>query len=92
MRALAAGCWPIALAAVVLAAGGPLRAERELAGTRQQQAALAQRNQELQSRATTLDQDNQELQTQLAQNQRQTRLWRTRSTASASNLAARRPN
>jgi flagellar motor protein MotB len=83
MRALAAGCWPIALAALVACgcAQNPYALQNQLAATQQQQAALAQRNQELQSRATSLDQDNQDLQTQLAQTQRQSHLYQDQITA-----------
>jgi flagellar motor protein MotB len=40
----------------------------------QEQATLAQRNQELQTRATSLDHDNQELEAMLAQSRQQTRV------------------
>ena len=75
MRAAAAG-WLTVLGALAIAgcAQNPYALQSQLTAVQQQQAALAQRNQELQSRASSLDQDNQDLQTQLAQTQRQSHL------------------
>ncbi len=76
MRAAAAGSWLTVLSLLALAgcAQGSYALQNQLTAAQQQQIALAQRNQELQSRASSLDQDNQDLQTQLAQSQRQSHL------------------
>ena len=76
MRAVAAGYWLTALGLLATAgcAQSSYALQGQLTAAQQQQAVLAQRNQELQSRAASLDQDNQDLQTQLAQTQRQTHL------------------
>ena len=63
------------LGAVALAgcANNPVAMQQQIAGLKQQQEALAQQARDLQSRASTLDQDNQELETLLAQSQQQVR-------------------
>ncbi len=77
MRTAAAGagwmCWVLPLIAVGCAQN-PLTVQQQADATRQT-AMLAQKNQELQSKATALDQDNVDLQTQLAQSQKQSRLY-----------------
>src|SRR6185437_7789349 len=51
-----------------------LSTQSQVQTLQQQQVALAQRNTELQTRASALDKDNQELQSMLGQSQQQSRL------------------
>jgi chemotaxis protein MotB len=70
-------CLPIASALILAAAGcqNPATvAQQPPAGWQQQQLAMAQQQQTLQGRAGTLDFDNQELQTKLAQAQQQNKI------------------
>ena len=76
LRVPLSASWPIAL---ILAAAGCQQnpatvAQQPPAAWQQQQLAMAQQRQTLQSRAGTLDFDNQELQTKLAQAQQQNKI------------------
>ncbi|HEX3996932.1 MAG TPA: OmpA family protein [Pirellulales bacterium] len=90
MRGVSAGC-AIALLAGLIQAGcaqNPYALQSQITTLQQQQTALVQRDQEIQSRASTLDQDNQDLHTQLAQEQRQARLYQDQSVALREQLAS----
>jgi flagellar motor protein MotB len=90
MRGAAAGRLLLAFAVLAIAgcAQNPYALQTQLTTVQQQQAALAQRNQELQSRTSSLDQDNQDLQTQLAQTQRQSRLMQDQVSALREQLSS----
>ncbi len=83
MRAVAGArwLWIGPLAVTVGCAQNSLSSQGQVQGLQQQQVALAQRNTELQSRASALDKDNQELQTMLGQSQQQSRLLEDQVTA-----------
>jgi flagellar motor protein MotB len=83
MRVVTAGCALAMLVGLVQAgcAQNPYALQSQMTTLQQQQVALAQRNQELEGHAKTLDQDNQDLQTQLAQSQRQARLLQDQASA-----------
>jgi chemotaxis protein MotB len=68
------GPWPLLLLLCGCTATNPYALQQQVAVSQQEQLNLARRNDELQSRATALDQDNQELQTLLSQSQQQSRL------------------
>lgn len=76
MRGIASArrLWPLLLLAPLGCAQNPYVLQTQLQTAQQEQMALAQRNQELQSRAATLDADNQELESLLAQSRQQARL------------------
>lgn len=69
-------CLAVALAGC---ANNPVVQQQQIASLKQQQEALAQQTRDLQSRAATLDQDNQELETLLAQSQQQARIYEDQS-------------
>ena len=62
--------------------------QSQVQSLQQQQTALAMRNTELQSRASALDKDNQELQTLLSQSQQQSRLFEDQLTALRDQLSS----
>jgi flagellar motor protein MotB len=68
-------------AAVIGCTQNPLVMQGQIQSLQQQQIALLQQNRELQTRASTLDQDNQELERLLAQSQQQVRLFEDQVTA-----------
>ncbi|MBX7072722.1 MAG: OmpA family protein [Pirellulales bacterium] len=88
-RSRFAGCL-CALAA--LAASGctqnPMMMQSQIQSLQQQQLAISQQNRELQTRATTLDNDNQELERLLAQSQQQVRLFEDQVTVMREQLTA----
>jgi len=89
MRDAAAGCAIVLLAGLMAGcAQNPYALQTQISTLQQQQTALAQRNQELQSRASTLDSDNQDLHAQLAQGQRQSRLLQDQTVALREQLAS----
>src|SRR5215467_8021537 len=73
-------CWSC-LAVTFGCAQNPQLTQTQLQGIQQQQVALTQQNQELQSRANTLDRDNQELSALLAQARQQSRVYEDQSAA-----------
>jgi len=73
--------WMLPLVAAFGCAQKSQMFQSQVATLQQQQIALAQRNTELQSRASSLDKDNQELQTLLSQSQQQSNLFQDQLTA-----------
>ena len=73
-------CWSC-LAATFGCAQNPQLTQGQLQSLQQQQFAITQQNQELQTRATTLDRDNQELAALLAQARQQSRVYEDQSSA-----------
>lgn len=62
--------------------------QQQVASLQQQQQVLAQQARDLQSRAATLDQDNQELETLLAQSQQQSRIYEDQARALREQLSS----
>lgn len=69
-------------------ANNPVVMQQQIASLKQQQEGLAQQARDLQSRAATLDQDNQELETLLAQSQQQARIYEDQSRALREQLSS----
>ena len=80
------GCW-CALVALAGCQNNPLT-QGQLFNAQQQQTQLAQRTQELQDRAVSLDRDNQELETLLAQSRQQARVFEDQSLAMREQLVS----
>lgn len=80
-----------ALAVVLTAAGcknNPVVMQQQITSLQQQQQVLAQQSKDLQGRAATLDQDNQELETLLAQSQQQSRIYEDQARALREQLSS----
>lgn len=68
-------CCALSLIAVAGCTNSPMAMQQQLSSLQQQQIALLQQNRELMTRASTLDNDNQNLEQLLAQSQQQVRLF-----------------
>ena len=89
MRAIAGASWLLLLSALALSGctQNSYTLQGQLQSAQQQNAMLAQRNTELQTRASTLDHDNQELETMLAQTRQQSRILEDQTAALKAQLS-----